>query len=77
MREAVWVTIGFRYGEDRRQVRVWVLVQIIHVVRIGIQEVKSQASTLPLEELALAITPLVALILGVEAGIGLHTEHDQ
>jgi hypothetical protein len=39
--------------------------------------VKSQAPALSLEELALAITPLVALILGVEAGVGLHSEHDK
>src|SRR4029078_2967676 len=76
MRDAVWVSIGFGHGEDGRQVRVWVLVQIIHVVRIGIQQVKSQTSTLSLEELPLAITPLVALILGVEAGIGLHSEDE-
>ena len=77
MREAVWVTIDFGHGEDGRHVLAWVLGQILRVVRIGIQEMKSQASTLSLEELALAITPLVALLLGVEAGIGLHTEHDQ
>src|SRR3954447_11117409 len=77
MREAVWVAIDFGHGEDGRQVRVRVLVQIRRVVRISVQEVKSQASTLSLEELALAIAPFVALILGVEAGIFLHRKHDK
>src|SRR5437867_8195622 len=53
------------------------LLQVIHEVGIGIQEVKSQAPALPLEELALAITPFVAHILGVEAGVGLHVKHDE
>src|SRR5438034_11785350 len=53
------------------------LLQIVHEVGIGIQEVKSQAPALPLEELALAITQFVADILGVEAGVGLHIKHDK
>src|SRR5713101_946071 len=77
MRDAVWVSIDFGHCEDGRQVRVWVLIQVIRVVRISIQEVKSEASTLSLEELALAITPFVALICGVEAGIFLHSENDK
>src|SRR6516162_6788757 len=78
MREAVWVTIDFGHGEDGRPAcLLWVLVQIIRVVRIRIQQVKSEASTLSLEELALPITPLVALVLGVETRIGLHGKDDE
>jgi hypothetical protein len=53
------------------------LFQVVHEVRIGIQEVKSQALAFPLEQLALAIAQLVAPIRGVEAGVGLHIKYDQ
>ena len=53
------------------------LLHVIHEVGIGIQEVKSQAPALSLEELALAITQFVAHILRVKARLGLHIEHDK
>src|SRR5215471_3819443 len=53
------------------------LLQVVHEVGIGIQEVKSQAPALPLEELALAITQFVTYIVGVKARVGLHVEHDK
>src|SRR3989442_5523235 len=53
------------------------LLQVIHEVGIGIQEVKSQAPALSLEELALAITQFVAHIVGVKARVGLHIKHDK
>jgi hypothetical protein len=39
--------------------------------------VKSQALAFSLEELALAITPLVAHIRGVKARVALHIKHDK
>src|SRR2546425_12443748 len=53
------------------------LLQVIHEVGIGIQEVKSQAPALSLEDLALAITQFVAHILWVKARLGLHIKHDK
>src|SRR5438309_2569962 len=53
------------------------LLHVIHEVGIGIQEVKSQAPALSLEELALAITQFVAHIVGVKARFGLYIEHDK
>src|SRR5260221_12413119 len=53
------------------------LLKVIHEVGIGIQEIKSQAPTLSLEELALAITQFVAHIRVVKARLGLHIKHDE
>src|SRR3977135_504749 len=53
------------------------LLQVIHEVGIGIQEVKSQAPALSLEELALAITQFVAHIVGLKARLGLYVKHDK
>src|SRR5436190_15498168 len=53
------------------------LLQVIREVGVGIQEVKSQAPAFSLEELALAITPLVAHIFRIQARVGLDIEHEK
>src|SRR5258708_20832245 len=73
VRERIWVTIGCRH----REVCVRMLLHVIHEVGIGIQEIKSQAPTLSLEELALAITQFVAHVRGVKPRLGLHIKHDE
>src|SRR5438874_4975841 len=77
VRERVWMTIDCRHREHRPRACVRMLLQVIHEVGIGIQEVKSQAPALSLEELALAITQFVAHILWVKARLGLHIKHDK
>src|SRR5262249_10266878 len=58
-------------------IRVRISVHIIHVIGIGVQEVKSEALALSLEELTLAIAQLVAYIAGDNTRIGLHSKHDK
>src|SRR5437762_11060316 len=49
----------------------------MHVVGIGVHEVKSQTPAFSLEKLALAITPLVAFVVGDDTRVGLHGKHDK